>query len=76
MFSFVFPQYERLENIPDLSVVIEQGDSETEREDRVYTQITGSDITEPGPLLLSPERIQYQKQVLFPYQSNTFTPVE
>ncbi|KAI7809793.1 putative protein SOGA2-like [Triplophysa rosa] len=55
-------EYERLENIPELSVVIEQADSEMEREDRVYAHITGSDIIEPGPLLLSPERIQYQKQ--------------
>ncbi|XP_073713151.1 microtubule cross-linking factor 1-like [Misgurnus anguillicaudatus] len=56
-------EYERLENIPELSSVIEQGDSETEREDKVCHQITGSDITEPAPLLLSPERFQYQKQV-------------
>lgn len=71
-FFFVFLQYERLENIPEPSVVIEQGDSEMEGEDRVYTHITGSDITEPGPLLLFPEGIQYQKQVLFPPRPNKY----
>ncbi|XP_058611741.1 microtubule cross-linking factor 1 isoform X7 [Onychostoma macrolepis] len=55
-------EYERLENIPELGIMVEQGDGETEREDKVCTQITGSDLTEPGPLLLSPERFQYQKQ--------------
>ncbi|KAK2900432.1 hypothetical protein Q8A67_008547 [Cirrhinus molitorella] len=56
-------EYERLENIPELGIMIDQGDGETEREEKVCTQITGSDLTEPGPLLLSPERFQYQKQV-------------
>ncbi|XP_051553360.1 microtubule cross-linking factor 1-like isoform X2 [Myxocyprinus asiaticus] len=56
-------EYERLENIPELGLMIEQGDGETERDDqRVCTQITGSDITEPDALLLSLERFQYQKQ--------------
>ncbi|XP_042568737.1 microtubule cross-linking factor 1-like isoform X3 [Cyprinus carpio] len=55
-------EYERLENIPELGIMIDQGDGETEREDKVCAQITGSDLTEPGPLLLSPERFQYQKQ--------------
>ncbi|XP_016421965.1 microtubule cross-linking factor 1 isoform X3 [Sinocyclocheilus rhinocerous] len=55
-------EYERLENIPELGIMVDQGDGETEREDKVCTQITGSDLTEPSPLLLSPERFQYQKQ--------------
>nr|XP_017207940.1 microtubule cross-linking factor 1 isoform X2 [Danio rerio] len=56
-------EYERLENIPELGIMIDQGDGDTEREDKVHPQITGSDIAEPGPLLLpSPERFQYQKQ--------------
>ncbi|XP_056301727.1 microtubule cross-linking factor 1 isoform X2 [Danio aesculapii] len=56
-------EYERLENIPELGIMTDQGDGDTEREDKVYPQITGSDITEPGPTLLpSPERFQYQKQ--------------
>uniref|UniRef100_A0A9J7YWW5 Microtubule crosslinking factor 1 n=1 Tax=Cyprinus carpio carpio TaxID=630221 RepID=A0A9J7YWW5_CYPCA len=54
-------EYERLENIPELGIMVDQGDGETEREDKVCTQITGSDLTEPSPLLLSPERFQYQK---------------
>uniref|UniRef100_A0A8C2D8S1 Microtubule crosslinking factor 1 n=1 Tax=Cyprinus carpio TaxID=7962 RepID=A0A8C2D8S1_CYPCA len=58
-------EYERLENIPELGIMIDQGDGETEREDKVCAQITGSDLTEPGPLLLSPERFQYQKQVKY-----------
>ncbi|XP_051983667.1 microtubule cross-linking factor 1-like isoform X2 [Xyrauchen texanus] len=56
-------EYERFENIPELGLMIEQGDGETERDDqRVSTQITGSDITEPDVLLLSLDRYQYQKQ--------------
>ncbi|XP_051556570.1 microtubule cross-linking factor 1 isoform X3 [Myxocyprinus asiaticus] len=56
-------EYERLENIPELGLLIEPGDSEAERDDqRVCIQITGSDISDPGALPLSPERFQYQKQ--------------
>ncbi|XP_026061324.1 microtubule cross-linking factor 1 isoform X2 [Carassius auratus] len=55
-------EYERLENIPELGIMVDRGDGETEREDKVCTQITGSDLTEPSPLLPSPERFQYQKQ--------------
>ncbi|XP_039505032.1 microtubule cross-linking factor 1 isoform X2 [Pimephales promelas] len=51
-------EYERLENIPELAITIDQGDGEMGRGDK----ITGSDLTEPGPLLLSPERFQHQKQ--------------
>ncbi|XP_016142396.1 microtubule cross-linking factor 1-like isoform X1 [Sinocyclocheilus grahami] len=55
-------EYERLESIPELGIMIDQGDGEMEREDKVCAQITGRDLTEPGPLLQSPERFQYQKQ--------------
>uniref|UniRef100_A0A671L8L6 Microtubule cross-linking factor 1-like n=1 Tax=Sinocyclocheilus anshuiensis TaxID=1608454 RepID=A0A671L8L6_9TELE len=54
------------ENIPELGIMVDQGDGETEREDKVCAQITGSDLTEPSPLLLSPETFQYQKQVKIP----------
>ncbi|TRY66091.1 hypothetical protein DNTS_035583 [Danionella cerebrum] len=54
--------FDRLENLPELSFMIEQGEGDSEREDKLFPQITGSDITEAGPLLLSPDRFQYQKQ--------------
>ncbi len=63
--SYLFLQYERLENIPELGIMVDPGDEETEREDKVCPQITGSDLTEPGHFLLSPERFQYQKQVKY-----------
>lgn len=46
----MFLQYERLENIPEVGIMVDQGDGEMEREDKVCTQITGSDLTEPGHL--------------------------
>uniref|UniRef100_A0A8C1U1I0 Microtubule crosslinking factor 1 n=1 Tax=Cyprinus carpio TaxID=7962 RepID=A0A8C1U1I0_CYPCA len=55
------------ENIPELGIMIDQGDGETEREDKVCSQITGSDLTEPGPLLLSPER--FHRRVLHALRS-------
>ncbi|XP_026133999.1 microtubule cross-linking factor 1-like isoform X2 [Carassius auratus] len=55
-------EYEQMENIPELGIMTDQGDGETEMEDKVSAQITGSDLTEPGPFLLSPERFQNQKQ--------------
>ncbi|XP_067218179.1 microtubule cross-linking factor 1 isoform X2 [Chanodichthys erythropterus] len=57
-----YAEYDRLENIPELGIMIDQGDGEMGREDKVCTQISGSDLTDPGPLLLSPERFQPQKQ--------------
>ncbi|XP_059358612.1 microtubule cross-linking factor 1-like [Carassius carassius] len=57
-----YAEYERLEKIPELGIMVDRRDGETEREDKVCTQITGSDLTEPSPLLPSPERFQYQKQ--------------
>ncbi|XP_067308919.1 microtubule cross-linking factor 1 isoform X2 [Pseudorasbora parva] len=55
-------EYERLENIPELGIMIDHGDGEMGREEKTSTQLTGTDLTEPGPLLLSPERFQHQKQ--------------
>ncbi|KAL7851245.1 hypothetical protein AOLI_G00216010 [Acnodon oligacanthus] len=56
-------EYERLESIPEVGVVVEHGEGETEREDKVCPQSTWGDVSDPGPLLPSPERFQYQKQV-------------
>ncbi|KAI4902747.1 hypothetical protein NFI96_015262 [Prochilodus magdalenae] len=56
-------EYERLESIPEVGLVAEHGEGETEREDKVCPQPMWADISEPGPLLPSPERFQYQKQV-------------
>ncbi|XP_030630535.1 microtubule cross-linking factor 1 [Chanos chanos] len=56
-------EYERLENIPEIGMVMEQGEDVLKREDKPCPQITGGDIPDPGSLLPSPERLQYQKQV-------------
>ncbi|XP_072524704.1 microtubule cross-linking factor 1 isoform X2 [Salminus brasiliensis] len=56
-------EYERLESIPEVGVVMEHGEGESEREDKVGSLPTWGDVSEPGPHLLSPERLQYQKQV-------------
>ncbi|XP_066512699.1 microtubule cross-linking factor 1-like [Hoplias malabaricus] len=56
-------EFERLENIPEVGMMVEHGEGETEREEKVCPQPTWGDHPEPGSLLPSPERFQYQKQV-------------
>ncbi|KAM6948950.1 LOW QUALITY PROTEIN: microtubule cross-linking factor 1 [Aplochiton taeniatus] len=58
------PEYEKLEGIPELGVIMEQSEGESEREDRLCTPPTPGEAPEPGPVvsLQSPER-QHQRQV-------------
>ncbi|XP_041963206.1 microtubule cross-linking factor 1 isoform X2 [Alosa sapidissima] len=56
-------EYERLENIPELGVAVETGDGEGDV--RPCAKITGGvgEVSDPGPLLPSPDPYQHQKQV-------------
>ncbi|XP_022534698.2 microtubule cross-linking factor 1 isoform X2 [Astyanax mexicanus] len=56
-------EYERLESVPEVGVVMEHGEGETDQGDKVCPQPSWGDVSEPGPHLPSPERFQYQKQV-------------
>ncbi|KAK6311228.1 hypothetical protein J4Q44_G00192830 [Coregonus suidteri] len=60
-------EYEKLEGIPELEVILEYGEGETEREDRgrSCTQLPQRDSPDPGPTtqLPSPDRLQPQRQV-------------
>ncbi|XP_062843550.1 microtubule cross-linking factor 1 [Trichomycterus rosablanca] len=56
-------EYERLESVPEAGAVVEQAEGDTVQEDKVGPQSTWRDIADPGPLLQSPERFHFQKQV-------------
>lgn len=44
-------------------MVRERAELDTEREDTVCPQAIWGDTPDPGPLLLSPDKLHYQKQV-------------
>ncbi|XP_029930752.1 microtubule cross-linking factor 1 isoform X2 [Myripristis murdjan] len=58
------PDFEKLEGIPELGVIMEQAEGESEREDRLCTPQTPGDVPDPGPgiPLPSPDRLQHQRQ--------------
>lgn len=56
-------QDERLESIPEVGMVRERAEEDTDREDKVCPQALWGDSPDPGPLLLSPDKLHYQKQV-------------
>ncbi|XP_017351335.2 microtubule cross-linking factor 1 isoform X4 [Ictalurus punctatus] len=53
---------ERLESIPEVGMVREHAEEDTDREDKVCPQALWGDSPDPGPLLLSPDKLHYQKQ--------------
>lgn len=60
-------QFEKLEGIPELGVIMEQTEGESERDDRLCLPQTPGDVPDTGPIfpLPSPERhLQHQRQVL------------
>lgn len=60
-------QFEKLEGIPELGVIMEQAERESARDDRLCAPQAPGDVTDPRPSipLLSPERhLQHQRQVL------------
>ncbi|XP_062285773.1 LOW QUALITY PROTEIN: microtubule cross-linking factor 1 [Scomber scombrus] len=61
----VHPEFEKLEGIPELGVIMEQTEGESERDDRLCLPQTPGDVPDPGPIfpLPSPERhLQHQRQ--------------
>lgn len=60
-------QFEKLEGIPELGVIMEQAEGESDRDDRLCLPQTPGDVPNTGPFipLPSPERhLQHQRQVL------------
>ncbi|XP_062338331.1 microtubule cross-linking factor 1 isoform X3 [Osmerus eperlanus] len=58
-------EYEKLENIPELAIIMEQGEGEMEREERSSIPQTPGDTPDHGPMVVlhSPEHLQHQRQV-------------
>ncbi|XP_053186211.1 microtubule cross-linking factor 1 [Scomber japonicus] len=59
------PEFEKLEGIPELGVIMEQTEGESERDDRLCLPQTPGDVPDTGPIfpLPSPERhLQHQRQ--------------
>lgn len=52
-----------MESIPEVGTERERAEEDTEREDKVCPQAMWGDIPDPGPLLQSPDKLHYQKQV-------------
>ncbi|XP_078029169.1 microtubule cross-linking factor 1 isoform X3 [Epinephelus lanceolatus] len=64
--EMVNPEFEKLEGIPELGVIMEQAEGETDRDDRLCLPQTPGDVPDTGgPIipLLSPDRhLQHQRQ--------------
>ncbi|XP_044074638.1 microtubule cross-linking factor 1 isoform X2 [Siniperca chuatsi] len=61
----VHPEFEKLEGIPELGVIMEQAEGESDRDDRLCLPQTPGDVLDPGPIipLPSPDRhLQHQRQ--------------
>ncbi|XP_026229872.1 microtubule cross-linking factor 1 isoform X3 [Anabas testudineus] len=61
----VHPEFEKLEGIPELGVIMEQSEGESDRDDRLCLPQTPGDVPDPGPIipLSSPDRhLQHQRQ--------------
>ncbi|KAM9845228.1 microtubule cross-linking factor 1 [Aulostomus maculatus] len=57
------PEFEKLEGIPELGVIMEQAEGEAERDDRLCLPPTPGDVADPVIPLLSPDRhLQHQRQ--------------
>ncbi|XP_051264147.1 microtubule cross-linking factor 1 isoform X3 [Dicentrarchus labrax] len=59
------PEFEKLEGIPELGVIMEQAEGESARDDRLCLPQTPGDVPDPGPVvpLPSPDRhLQHQRQ--------------
>lgn len=52
-----------MESIPEVGMGRERAEEDAEREDKVCPQAMLGDIPDPGPLLQSPDKLHYQKQV-------------
>ncbi|XP_068558123.1 microtubule cross-linking factor 1 isoform X2 [Cebidichthys violaceus] len=61
----VNPEFEKLEGIPELGVIAEQAEEESDRGDRLHLPQTPGNVPDPGPIipLPSPDRhLQHQRQ--------------
>ncbi|XP_070774629.1 microtubule cross-linking factor 1 [Enoplosus armatus] len=61
----VHPEFEKLEGVPELGVIMEQSEGESDRDDRLCLQQTPGDVLDPPTAipLLSPDRhLQHQRQ--------------
>ncbi|XP_074508042.1 microtubule cross-linking factor 1 isoform X1 [Sebastes fasciatus] len=61
----VQPEFEKLEGIPELGVIMEQAEAEADRDDRLCLPQTPGDVPDPGPIipLPSPDRhLQHHRQ--------------
>lgn len=59
-------QFEKLEGVPELGVIVEQAEGESDRDDRLCLPQTPGDVLDTGPIipLPSPDRhLQHQRQV-------------
>ncbi|XP_045907782.1 microtubule cross-linking factor 1 isoform X3 [Micropterus dolomieu] len=61
----VHPEFEKLEGVPELGVIVEQAEGESDRDDRLCLPQTPGDVLDTGPIipLPSPDRhLQHQRQ--------------
>ncbi|XP_040911861.1 microtubule cross-linking factor 1 isoform X2 [Toxotes jaculatrix] len=61
----VNPEFEKLEGIPDLGVIMEQAEGESGRDDRLCLPQTPGDVPDPRPIIPLPspdQHLQHQRQ--------------
>ncbi|XP_034744775.1 microtubule cross-linking factor 1 [Etheostoma cragini] len=61
----VHPEFEKLEGIPELGVIMEQAEGESDQDDKLCLPQTPGDVPDPGPIipLMSPDRhLRHQRQ--------------
>lgn len=59
-------QFEKLEGIPELGVITEQAEGESDRDDRLCLPQTPGDVPDPVPIIPLPspdQHLQHQRQV-------------